>query len=150
MSQRQTYDDRDTYLLLVEEFPLRPIRSDQELAQATEMTDRLSMRDDLEPGEEDYLDVLDGLVSQYEREHYPVRPLEDGPFLKELIEARRLTQREVARATGIVYSTISSVVAGRRVLTRPQVAALARYFRVPPASFVMPQSGGRSDEPREF
>jgi HTH-type transcriptional regulator / antitoxin HigA len=135
MTGPRTHDD-ETYFLLVHECPLRPIRSDEDLARAIEMIDRLSIRTDLNPAESDYLDVLDGLVSRYESERFKIHRLSDSDFLRELIEARQVTQREVAKATGIVYSTISAVLAGRRTLTRDQIVALARYFHVPAASFL--------------
>lgn len=130
-----TDDDEDVYYRLVQEFPLRPIRSEKELSRATEMVDRLSIRRDLEQAEQDYLDVLDGLISQYEDEHHKPGPLSDADFLRELLALHDVTQREVAQRTGIVYTTISSVLAGRRNLTRDQIGVLARYFRIPVASF---------------
>jgi HTH-type transcriptional regulator / antitoxin HigA len=129
------YDDQDTYMLLVQEFPLRPIRNDRELAQASEIADRLSTCEDPEAAQEDYLDVLDSLIEQYEREKHPIKPLSDSDLLRELMVARGVSQRDVAGATGIIYSTISSVLAGRRELTRDQIGELADYFHIDPGSF---------------
>jgi HTH-type transcriptional regulator/antitoxin HigA len=137
-------DGHDAYMQLVQEFPLRRIRSDRELARASEMADGLSVRDVLAPAEEDYLDVLDGLILQYEKEHHAIPPLTDAELLRELIRSRRVTQREVASATGIVYSTISSVLAGRRNLTRDQIGMLARYFHIDVGSFSFADAENRS------
>jgi HTH-type transcriptional regulator / antitoxin HigA len=135
VTRRRRADDQDMYMVLVQEFPLRPIRSDAELIRASDIADRLSIRDQLEPSEEDYLDVLDGLIEQYEKQQHPVQPLSDAELLRELMSAQACTQREVAEATGIVYSTISSVLAGRRRLTREQIGKLADYFHVSPGTF---------------
>jgi len=120
---------------LIQEFPLRPIHNDRELARASEVADTLSIRDKLGPGEQDYLDVLDDLIVRYEKEQNAISLLPDADLLRELIDARGVTQQDVAQATGIVYSTISSVLAGRRRLTRDQIGRLARYFHVDPGSF---------------
>ena len=53
------------YLTLIRRFPLRPIRTDTELAAASEMIDELTVRDDLGSTEADYLDVLGDLVEKY-------------------------------------------------------------------------------------
>jgi HTH-type transcriptional regulator/antitoxin HigA len=142
LTRPKARDDHDAYMLLVQEFPLRPIRNDRELARASEMADGISLRDSLVPAEEDYLDVLDGLILQYEKEHHAVPPLTDAELLRELIQARRVTQRQVASATGVVYSTISSVLAGRRNLTRDQIGVLARYFQVDVGCFSFAAAGG--------
>ena len=106
------------------------------------MADRLSERDSLEQAEEDYLDVLDGLISQYEKEHHAVAPLPDGEFLRELIDARGVNQRQVAEATGIVYSMISAVLAGRRNSDARPDRHSARYFHVQVGAFLFAPTNG--------
>jgi antitoxin component HigA of HigAB toxin-antitoxin module len=69
-----TSEDRDLYLELVKDFPLRPIQSDSELDRATEILHGLL---DLgpegrRPAENDYLFVLGTLISEYEDIHYPM------------------------------------------------------------------------------
>ena len=51
----------DRYFELVKRFPLRPLRSEAELDAAIVVIDRLTDCDRLEPGEQDYLDVLGDL-----------------------------------------------------------------------------------------
>jgi HTH-type transcriptional regulator/antitoxin HigA len=135
MKTRQTERRRDVYLELVQRFPLRPIRSDEELRRATEVIDALIDRDDLDQDERDYLDVLSDLVERYESDRYPMPPSSDAEVLAHLIEARQVSQAEVARATGIAESTISEVLAGKRVLNRAHIGRLARYFNVGPGAF---------------
>lgn len=126
---------RDLYLELVRRFPLRPIRSDEELDRAIRVIDSLIDRDHLELGEKDYLDVLSDLVERYETEHHPIPPLPDGELLRHLIETGGTTQAEVARKTGIAESTLSEVAAGKRKLSRGHIGKLARYFGVQPGAF---------------
>ncbi len=127
--------ERDHYFELIQRFPLRPIRSDGELAEAIDLINSLIVRGDLDSGENDYLDVLADLVERYEAEEHPMPSVSDAEMLRHLIEARRVTQTEVASATGIANSTISEILAGKRRPTRHQVNVLAGYFCVSPMVF---------------
>jgi HTH-type transcriptional regulator/antitoxin HigA len=126
----------DLYLELVRRFPLRPIRSEEELDRAIAVIDSLIDRDELSPDEQDYLDILGDIVERYETEHHPLPPVSDAEMLRHLIEARGTTQARVAAKTGISESTISAILAGRRGLNRKHIEALARYFKVNPAVFI--------------
>lgn len=126
---------KDRYFALVRQFPLRPIRSEAELDRAIEMINSLIDRDSLDSDEDDYLDVLSDLVHRYESEEYPMPPVPDKDMLTHLIEAKQVTQAQVASATGIAESTISEVLSGKRGLNRHHIGLLSRYFNVSPAVF---------------
>ena len=126
---------KDRYFELVRRFPLRPIRSDEELDGAVRMVDSLLDRRDLVPEEKDYLEVLGDLVEQYESDAHPMPPVSDAEMLRHLIEAKGVSQTEVSRATGIADSTISEVLKGKRSLNRSHIGKLARYFAVSPDVF---------------
>jgi HTH-type transcriptional regulator/antitoxin HigA len=128
------------YFELIQKFPLKPIRSDDELQVACGVLDGLLDREDLSPDEEAYMEVLEKLVTDYEREHHSIPPVPDQELLRHLIDAKGVTQVEVARATGIVETTISAVLAGRRMLTREHIGKLCRYFSVSPDVFSFPAS----------
>ncbi len=128
-------DARDRYLDLVREFPLRPIRSDEELDRAVRMVESLLDRRDLVPEEEDYLEVLGDLVERYESAAHPMPPLSDAEMLRHLLDAKGEAQTEVAAATGIADSTISEILKGKRSLNRNHIGKLARYFNVSPDVF---------------
>lgn len=135
-SSRAVYGKReDRYLELVRRFPLRPLRTDADLDAAVAVIDGLLDQDDLSAPEQDYLDVLSDLVEAYEAEAVPVGPVGDADMLRFLIDARRVTQAEVARRAGIAESTVSEVLAGKRKLNRAQIGKLARYFHVEPGAF---------------
>src|SRR5437868_5097801 len=63
-----------SYLKLIQEFPLRPIRDEADYDVASKLIDRLAVRgeDDLDPGEQDYLDGLSMFIEAYDDEHYPM------------------------------------------------------------------------------
>jgi HTH-type transcriptional regulator/antitoxin HigA len=123
------------YLDLVRAFPLRPIRSDKELAEAIKVLDSLVDRETLAPAERDYLDVLSNLVEKYEAEEHPMAPVSDAAMLRHLIEAKQVSQAEVAKATGIDEATVSLVLAGKRTLSRGHIGKLAHYFGIEPGAF---------------
>ena len=125
----------DTYFDLVRRFPLTHIRDDSHLSAAQEVLDRL-LEQDLDEGEQEYLDALTDLVETYEGEHVPIPDASEADVLRELMRSKGLSQMRLAKAVGISQSTISAVLGGTRALTKDQVVALARFFHVSPAAFL--------------
>src|SRR5688572_973053 len=93
--------DQDRYLALVRRFPLRPIRSEDDLDEATKVIHSLIDLETLSDAEQDYLDVLSDLVEAYEEVHYPIDPVSDVDMLHYLLDLRELTQAQLAKAVGI-------------------------------------------------
>jgi HTH-type transcriptional regulator / antitoxin HigA len=131
----QTGRERDPYLELVLKFPLRPLRTDKELNRAIKMIDTLIIRDDLDAGEQDYLDILTDIVEKYEADEHPMPSVSDVVMLRHLIQARGVTQSKLAADVKIPMSTISEVLNGKRRLNRNHIAALSKYFSVSSAVF---------------
>jgi HTH-type transcriptional regulator/antitoxin HigA len=115
--------------------PCIPLRSDADLDAAIAVIDSLMDQDKRSAAEEDYLDVLSDLVEAYEDKTIPIEEPDDAEMLRLLIEAKEVTQTEVAKKTRIAESTISEVLAGKRKLNRAQIGKLSRYFKVSPAAF---------------
>lgn len=128
--------ERRQFITLNRRFPLRPIRNDGDLAAANTIVAELIARDDLSPAEDDYLDVLGDLVWKYEGEAHPLPEVSGEDMLRHLIEARGVSQADVARGSEIAEPTISAILAGRRSLNRDHIEALSRFFGVSPALFV--------------
>lgn len=133
-SKPKGFDER-AYMDLVAMLPLRPIRSERELDRAIKMLDSLLDRPKLTRTEQDYLDVLTDLVEKYESEAYPEEPVSDADMLAHLLEARGITQTELAAAVSIAGSTISDVLHGKRKLRREHIGRLAAFFCVAPSVF---------------
>jgi HTH-type transcriptional regulator/antitoxin HigA len=123
------------WLELVIEFPLRPIRSDAELQRAIAMIDRVTDIKSPTPDEEDYRDVLSGLIVDFEDEHEP-NDASPADVLRHLIDSRGETQTKVARGSGLSDATISHILLGHRPPSRKAITALAAYFKVDPAVFL--------------
>ncbi len=124
------------YLALVTEFPLRPIRTEEELDRAIVMIDRLTDLSPLSIEESDYRAVLGDLVAAYELESDPEVATSPVEMLRFLIESKGVAQAKVAADTGIAESTISEILAGKRKISQKVMHSLAAYFRVEPAVFL--------------
>jgi HTH-type transcriptional regulator/antitoxin HigA len=125
----------DTYFELVRAFPLTHIRDEVHLAEAQAVIDRL-LRQDLDAGGQEYLDVLTDLVEDYEDEHVEVPEVDEADVLRELMRGHGLTQTRLSEAVGIAQSTLSAVLNGTRSLTKGQVVKLAKFFAVHPSAFL--------------
>jgi HTH-type transcriptional regulator/antitoxin HigA len=121
---------RDSYLERVLDFPLASIESDEHLAEARRVLDRLLARGTLDKGEATYLDALSDLVGIYEDEHYAIAPAADADMLRHLMDAKGVSQIQLSRDAGLPKSTISEVLAGRKPFSRRFIRKLADYFHV--------------------
>ena len=123
------------YRKLVDQFPLRPIQSDADLDRAIAVVDALLDRENLDAGEQDYLDVQSDLIERYEDQTDPPRDVSDAEMLRFLMDQQAVKQVELSAATGIVESTISAILSGKRTLNRSQIGKLASHFHVSPGVF---------------
>jgi HTH-type transcriptional regulator / antitoxin HigA len=130
-------ETQETYLALIRTFPLRPLRSEADLDEATTILDALVVKDTLTAAEADYLAVLSDLVEQYEAEAHPIHPASDAELLEHLLDARGLTPPQVAQETGLDTATLTAVLAGTQPLTHAQIDLLARSFQVSPSVFAV-------------
>jgi HTH-type transcriptional regulator/antitoxin HigA len=131
------------YLKLLRRFPLRPIRSDEDLDRAVTVALGLdARRESLSPDERDYHEVLVTLIAKYEDEHHPIPDVSGPAMLRCLIENRGITQAAVARGTRIGEPALSEILAGKRPMGRKTIEALARFFRVEPGLFLARDAGG--------
>jgi len=125
----------DSYLALVIKFPLIAIRNERHLDRALAVIDRL-IAEELDEGQQDYLDALTDLVGVYEDRHHGIPDAPESDVLDHLMRTHGLSQSELGRQTAIAPSTISSILSGSRNLTRSQIEAVARFFNVSPAAFL--------------
>ncbi len=125
----------DKYLALVREFPLRPIRSEEENEAALAVLASLGERQresPLSPEEHDYIAILANLIEEYEGTQYPRAPVSGSAMLAHLIEARGISQAQLTADTGIAESTLSGLIRGSRRSARGRSRS-SRDFSVDPA-----------------
>jgi HTH-type transcriptional regulator/antitoxin HigA len=121
---------------LVAMLPPRPIQDDVDLANASEMIDRLAGFD-LNADQEDYLAALSTFVEAYEAERFPIDDARMGPLdaLRALLTEHGMTASDLGRLLG--NRTLgAAVLAGRRSLSKSHIKKLAEHFKVEPGSFL--------------
>src|SRR6266851_9995897 len=123
------------YLALIQNFPLRPLRSEREYDVALTVLDSLAVRPEgsLEPGEQDYFDTLTMLVEAYDQEHYPTEMEHGEPLgmLKYLMQESGMAQAELGRLLGN-RSLASLILNGHRQLSKTHIRKVASHFKVSP------------------
>ncbi len=75
-------------------------------------------------------------VEQYESIEHPTPKASQPALLAHLIDARGMSQAELARQSGVPRSVITNVLKGRRKLSQANIARLAKHFHVSPAAFL--------------
>ena len=130
---------RVKYFQLVKRHNICPISTVSQYREAlTNMNSLIKPRPDR--AESYAIDLLARYIVDYESLSHPTPDVPPGRMLAHMIEARELTQAEVAESTGIPASTISAVIAGRRKLSTNAIGRLCEYFDVSSDVFIQRQS----------
>ena len=118
------------FFALVQVFAPRPIRTKTQLRAAYREIERLMEMRKLTADQRDYLELLSMLVEKYEASQFPPTDVSQGQMLDHLLEAKGVSQADVAKATGISATLLSNVRAGRRELSKDNVRKLSEFFNV--------------------
>lgn len=123
------------YWDLIKRFRLRPIRTRKELDTALEIMSELGMKSKRTRQENDYLDVLSGLITQYEATLPEVQALlasaqnlPSQQILRSLLDDNGMSQAQLAREIGCQEANISAFLNGRRELSKITAMKLAKRF----------------------
>lgn len=125
-----------SYGALVAMLPPRPIHDDVELANATEMIDRLAGFA-LNADQEDYLEAISTFVEAYEAERFPMDDSQLTPLdaLKALLAEHGMSASDLGRLLG--NRTLGTpILSGRRALSKAHIKKLAQHFKVEPGLFL--------------
>lgn len=125
-----------TYSALVAMFPPRPIHDDLDLANATEVIDRLAGFA-LTPDQEDYLEAVATFVEAYEAERFRLDESRLTPLdaLKALLAEHAMSASDLGRLLG--NRTVgTAILSGRRALSKAHIKKLAERFKVEPGLFL--------------
>jgi HTH-type transcriptional regulator / antitoxin HigA len=125
-----------TYSDLVAMLPPRPIHDDLDLANASEVIDRLAgfaLNDD----QEDYLEAIATFVEAYEAERFAMNDSQLTPLdaLKALLAEHGMSASDLGRLLG--NRTLGTpILSGRRALSKAHIKKLAERFKVEPGLFL--------------
>ncbi len=125
------------YLERIKQFPLKPIRSEQENEMAADVCDKLLDNfDSLSPNERDYLEVLSKLVEDFESQWQEEKLVDPRELLKFLMEQNKLSQTDLIPEFGS-SSRASEYLSGKRPnLSLPQILKLSKRFSLSPSAFI--------------
>lgn len=130
-----------SYLVLIEEFPLQPIRNERDCDRATKIIHQLALREnDLDVGEEAYLEVLEGLIERYENRHYPIDATDVSPtrLLRMLVEQAGMSVSELGKLLGSKGAASELLSGKRKEPSKAQIARLCARFKVDASAFLLP------------
>jgi HTH-type transcriptional regulator / antitoxin HigA len=120
----------DDYVALLNAFPPRPIRNDEQHRRAVEVVNGLLDRPELTSDEEDYLDVLGLLIADYEDSIYVHPEFTPVDRLRRLMGEHALTQAELARRAGVAVTSLSDILNDKRRISPKVRAKFAECFGV--------------------
>ena len=124
----------EKYIELLQQFPPRPITSELDFKTTQIVVNQLLDKLELTREEEDYLDVLGTLISEYEKEEDIIPDIYGIELLKALIEDRNLKQKDLVPIFK-TESIISDILNEKRQLTTRHIRELAEFFNLSPAVF---------------
>ncbi len=122
------------YRSLVESFPPRPIRDEEQLSRTWSRIDALLAKPRRSSAEDDYLSLLSDMVEHWEAEHVRMPKLHGVELVRELLDDNRLPHGALVEIFA-TDSIVSEVLSGKRELQRKHIEGLARFFNVSPAAF---------------
>lgn len=137
----KTYSPKvsDSYLQLVQLFPLQPITSKNQHILALKVTEKIisyineeKFKDE---GAEIYLMTLIELIEDYERNQFKSNIISGIEMLKYLMELQGLNQSDLSKELG-GQSVVSKILKGERELNLRQIKALAKRFKISPEVFI--------------
>src|ERR1700690_2656644 len=111
------------------------IRTEEDCERLTNELMRLDEREDLSREEKELAELLTVLIDEYEERRYPIRKASPRQTLHHLMEARKLTQKNLWKVFGSKGIT-SEVFHGKRSISKAQAKKLAAFFHVGAELFI--------------
>jgi len=127
-----------SYLDLIRQFPLRPIRTDAQYTVAQALVNRVALREEsLDKWQNDYLEVLSDLIEAYDDEHFAMELPDADPVdvLKFLMEENEMRSADLGNLLGS-KGLASDILHGQRQMSKAVIVKLATRFSVEPSLFL--------------
>ncbi|MBI1272347.1 hypothetical protein GC174_18125 [bacterium] len=132
-------NDASRYALLIEKYPLLPIKSEDSYDCALQILEAIGDKinsSNATPSELGYFEVLSSLIENFEEKHYPsARSMQPNEFLRYLMDMNDLKQEDLIEEFGS-QSRVSEFLNNKRDLTLKQIKNLSERFRVTPSAFM--------------
>jgi len=126
--------DSSSYIELLQKFPPRPIKSEEELLAVQAVIDTLLDSGEVTPEQQDYINVLGILIHEYEEKYVSIPDIYGVELLKALIAELGLKQKDlvpVFKTESIVSATLNE----QRKFTVEHIEKLADFFNISPSVF---------------
>lgn len=124
----------EKYIDLVNEFPPRPIRSEEDFIAVQKVVDALLDVGQLSSDRREYLNLLGMIIHEYEEKTVEILDIHGIELLHTLIEEWGLKQKELVPIFK-TESIASAVLNGHRQLTAEHIEKLSEFFHISPAAF---------------
>lgn len=107
------------------------IKTEEENERALAIVESLMKKGEgnLTPEEDALLELLTGLIHDFEETAYPIPKSEPHEMVAFLLEQRGLAPKDLWPVVGS-KSRVSEILAGKRAMTKEQSKKLAEFFRV--------------------
>lgn len=122
------------YIELLQKFPPRPIKSEEELLAAQTVIDTLLDSSNITPEEQEYINLLGILIHDYEEKSVLIPDLYGVELLKAIIQEFGLKQKDLAPIFK-TESIVSAILNGQRKFTVEHIEKLADFFHISPSAF---------------
>ncbi|PSR15459.1 transcriptional regulator [filamentous cyanobacterium CCP3] len=122
------------YLQLLQKFPPRPIRTEEQFLAVQNVIDSLIDAEELTLEQQDYLNLLGMLVHDYEDQHVSIPDLSGIDLLRALMDEFKLKQKDLVPIFK-TESIVSAILNGQRNFTVEHIEKLADFFHISPAAF---------------
>lgn len=126
--------ESSSYIELLQKFPPRPIKSEEELLAVQDVIDTLLDSGEITPEKQDYINVLGILVHEYEEKYVSIPDLSSVELLKALIDELGLKQKDLIPVFK-TESIVSAILSGQRKFTVEHIEKLAEFFKISPSAF---------------
>lgn len=121
---------------LIKLHPPRPIHDDVGYKNTVEVVDALAGHS-LNRDQDDYLQLLAGLIERYEADTLPKRPSVSGiDMLRYVLDENGMGGDDLAKLIGVDRSVAFRILKGERGLTTDHIKALCERFGVPADVFI--------------
>jgi antitoxin component HigA of HigAB toxin-antitoxin module len=137
MATTRSTISHDSYLDLVQSFPLRPIRTRTAHQQAKMMLRTLNGKRGA--AVRDYKTVLISLIAEFERAAHlrlDTSGVTAGKIVLHLLEQRGVSVNSLSKTLDISQSSLSEMINGRREWSKAAIVRLCAHFGLQPGLFL--------------